>query len=126
VLYLKEENDNRIDRRKGPDFWVKAVGYSRFIVWLLVLLVLFFLSFAKPEMETFFDRMLHVNVRKTWNNELVKRAVYISILVYFLCASAFIVNSTRKKRKEDRYSITLILMGIISFVGVVLYLLNVL
>ncbi|NLD46347.1 MAG: hypothetical protein GX660_04000 [Clostridiaceae bacterium] len=123
---MKEENDNRIDRRKGPDFWVKAVGYSRFIVWLLVLLVLFFLSFAKPEMETFFDRMLHVNVRKTWNNELVKRAVYISILVYFLCASAFIVNSTRKKRKEDRYSITLILMGIISFVGVVLYLLNVL
>lgn len=123
---MKEENDNRIDRRKGPDFWVKAVGYSRFIVWLLVLLVLFFLSFAKPEMETFFDRMLHVNVRKTWNNELVKRAVYISILVYFLCASAFIENSTRKKRKEDRYSITLILMGIISFVGVVLYLLNVL
>lgn len=122
---MREEKDKFVDRRRGPDFWVKAIGYSKYIAWFLALLVLILLSFAKPEVETFFDRMFGVDVRKTWNYELVKKAVYVSILLYFLCASAFVVNSTRKKRKEDRYSITFILVGIISFIGLVIYLLNV-
>ena len=96
---MYNENENTTERRKGPDIWVRFIGYFKFIVWGLALFILLVVSYAKPKIETFFDRIFDVHVRETWNHDLLRKAVYLTILLFYICACAFIINSTRKKRK---------------------------
>lgn len=116
----------RIERRRGPDIWVKSIGWAKLTAWLLALSIVIILSVAKPQIETFFDRMFQVAVRKTWNYSLVQRALYMTVLLLFICISALVINSKRKRRKDDRYSISLIAFGVFSIVIIIVYLLNVL
>lgn len=109
------------ERRKGPDLlvrWVKWTGYG---AWLLTLSILVITSYAKPQLETFFDRLLEVRVRKTWDIELMQYAFYLMVATFAMCCFAILVNTRRKRRRSDRYNKSIIFLGIISLLGAVLY-----
>jgi hypothetical protein len=122
---MQRKANGGIERRKGPDFLVRLIGWSKLMAWVMAMCILILVSYAKPELETFFDRMFDIHVRKSWDYELTKKAIYMAILLFFVCSCALLVNSTRRRRKEDRYSISLVLLGIISFITVTIYCINV-
>ncbi len=109
-------------KRGGPDFWVKTIESLCVIVWLLMLIALLVIGTAKPEIETFFGRYYNIPLRRTWDLELTRYVFYIMILGMFLSVFGLIVNSKRIRRKEDSYRDSLVIVGIISFIGIIKYL----
>ncbi|WP_017756716.1 hypothetical protein [Calidifontibacillus oryziterrae] len=110
------------DRRRGPDFWSKALVVAPIIAWILLFLILSVIHTAQPEAYTFFDRILNLSQRRTyWDSHVLKSAFYTSIILLVLSIFFLIVNKYRHKRKTDRYSYSLIITMIFSFAMILFY-----
>jgi formate hydrogenlyase subunit 3/multisubunit Na+/H+ antiporter MnhD subunit len=114
-------NSSRIERRKGPDIWMKIVSWASIAGWIVLFAIIYILSKAKPQTENFFDKMLNVRLRKTWDIDLAQYAFYLMIFLLIFSFSTFIINIKRHKRKTDRYSPSIILMFIFSVMGIISY-----
>ncbi|MFZ5968572.1 MAG: hypothetical protein ACOYVK_15565 [Bacillota bacterium] len=121
-----EENRRRdfVDRRKGPDIWVRIVQWLGFMAWGIMFVILTITDRAKPEAETFFERFFKIQVRNSWNQDLLQFAFYLMLLLNFLCIFGLIINSRRCRRKSDKYNLSLVLMMILAFVGIAMYFVN--
>jgi uncharacterized membrane protein YhaH (DUF805 family) len=108
-----------IDKRKGPDFWVKSLTWFGMFGWFIILSGLVVLDKAKPKTETFLDRKHNVEVveQLLWNKNLSEVFFYLMILGLLVSTMGLCINSTRKKRKNDEYRLSLILVGLISLIG---------
>jgi formate hydrogenlyase subunit 3/multisubunit Na+/H+ antiporter MnhD subunit len=113
-----------VERRRGPDKLTKWIKWTSIIGWLLIICVIFIISEAKPRVENFFDKLFHVHLRKTWDEDLLRYSFFLMVILFFLCAFAFIFNLMRHKRKTDRFNKSIIILGIVSFVGSLIYLLR--
>ncbi len=109
----------RPERRKGPDLWVKLLGWFAIFGWFLMFMVLFIIDRAKPEYENMFTKSANIKVRTTWNQELINYIFYL--MIFGLCISiiGLVINSTRHHRKDDKFRVTLIILGIISIFGII-------
>lgn len=110
------------DRRKGPDVWTKSLRWFAVLGWLIMLLALIFVGFAKPEQTTFFDRLFHVKRGGTLNFLFVQIIFYLMILGLFLSILGSFINLKRLRRRDDEYRVSLILLGLISLLGIFVYL----
>ncbi|MFH1741082.1 MAG: hypothetical protein ABIH23_18940 [bacterium] len=111
-----------IERRKGPDIWVRLIGWFGVIGWLVLLGAMFIAGKAQPHFETFFDRLFHIQVRETWNLQLVEYIFYLMIFGFCISAIGLLINATRHHRKYDRYRDYLVLLGVISLAGIIKHL----
>ncbi len=111
-----------VERRKGPDIIVKIVWLVSAVSWLLIIIALAFADKAKPENETFFDRYLGKTARSYWDEELLRYAFIIFIINLIICIVGFVLNLQRQKRKTDKISKSIILLGIASLSGALWYL----
>ncbi len=111
----------KLDRRKGPDPWVKALEWLGVFGWLLMFTALFILDRAKPESENFLIKATKIEASTTWNQELTNALFYL--MIFGLCISiiGIAINSRRYRRKDDRFRITLIILGVISIFGIIKY-----
>ncbi len=109
----------KLDRRKGPDPWVKALEWLGVFGWLLMFTALFIFDRAKPESENFLIKATKVEASTTWNQELTTALFYL--MIFGLCISiiGIAINSRRYRRKDDRFRITLIILGMISIFGII-------
>ena len=107
-------------RRQGPDLWVKIIHWLGVCVWILMVAVLVLTDKARPPMATFFDRVLHIQLRTTWDLGLVRDVCLLMIIILGLCLTGFIINSKRHQRKDDHYSLSLIIMGSLSVIGILI------
>lgn len=82
---------------------------------------LFVLGLAKPPVETFFDRQFHVVIRSTWDLELARYILFLMIFGLWISGVSLTINVKRNRRKEDEFRVSLILLGLISFLGIVVY-----
>jgi len=121
---MSEQNRNFIERRKGPDAVVKTVWWSTGISWLLFIAALVFFDKARPERETFFDRMFDVRVRDYWNENALQYAFFILMLNLAICVIGFICNMMRRRRKTDRISKSILILGTATLAGIVWYILR--
>lgn len=112
------------DRRKGPDIWVKLVRWLGFTAWGIMFFIITITDRAKPQSETFFERLFKVQVRQTWDFGLIRYAFYLMITLCILCVIGLIINSRRHRRKTDRYNFSLILMMGLGIIGIIMYLVN--
>jgi len=112
----------RPERRKGPDLWVKLLGWLAIVGWFLMLTVLFIIDRAKPEHENMFTKSANIEVRTTWNQELINYLFYLMIFGFCMSIIGFVINSRRHHRAKDRFRYTLIILGIISFFGIIMHL----
>jgi hypothetical protein len=110
------------ERRKGPDLLIKWVKWTAVIGWLFIIMIVFVVVEAKPPFETLFDRKLKIKLRDTWDMDLLRYSLYMMILLLVLCIIAFVNNLLRHKRKTDRFSVSVFLLGIASIVGIIIYL----
>ncbi len=111
-----------IERRKGPDAVVKAVWWTAGISWLLFIIAVIFFETARPETETFFDRQFNVSIRDYWNENVLQYVFFILVLNLAVCIIGFIFNMARHKRKTDKISKSILILGIMAFAGILWYL----
>ncbi len=110
------------ERRKGPDLWVKALGWLSVFGWFLMFVALFIIDRAKPGHEDMFTKGANIEVRTTWKQELIDYLFYLMIFGLCIGIIGLVVNSTRHHRKDDRFRVTLIILGIISIFGIIKHL----
>lgn len=110
------------DRRQGPDFWTQAIRWMAIVVWALMLAALFILGWAKPQVETFFDRYYNLSLRSTWNMDLAQYIFFCMVAGFLLSAFGLVINRKRHRREGDEYLVSLVLAATICGCGMALYL----
>ncbi len=115
--------EKKPERRKGPDFLVRILGWLGVFGWFLMFVALFIVDRAKPEAEFILSKAARSTVRNAWDQGLVTYLFYIMILGLFISIVGIIINTRRFHREDDRFRLTMALLGIISIFGIVKYLL---
>jgi uncharacterized membrane protein YhaH (DUF805 family) len=115
----------KLDRRSGPDFWVRILAWFGGISWVLMFAAIFIIDRAKPEAEKILTRASGAEVRTTWDQTLLGYLFYL--VIFGLCVSTvgIMINSKRYRREEDRFRLTLIVLGMLSIFGIAIYLFTV-
>lgn len=111
-----------VDRRKRNDPVSKSIRVFAVAGWFLLLAVILIVNKASPVTEDFFTRVFGDGpVISYWNMALVNIG-FATVLVMF-CASiaGLIANTIRHRRKSDRYRISIIAIGIISFILILIF-----
>ncbi|NLM73558.1 MAG: hypothetical protein GX184_05980 [Clostridiaceae bacterium] len=102
------------ERRKGPDLILRLVRISSIILWGFIILNFFVIFSAKPEFESFFDRLLGLTVRENWDYRLLSISLVTSLIQLILSVFALFLNTRRLKRKTDRISPSIIISLVFS------------
>ncbi len=118
---MAEANRTFTERRRGPDVVVKAVWWIVGISWLLIIAALTFTDQARPQTESFFDRFFGVSVRDYWNEDLLLYGFCILLFNLAVCIIGFALNIMRQKRKTDKISKSIIVLGAITLSGILWY-----
>ncbi len=118
---VENNTDMKPDRRRGADFWTKALRWLGVFGWFVMFVALFIIDRAKPEEENMFTKAANVSVRKTWNQELIQYLFYLMIFGLCISVIGIVINSRRHHRADDRFRYILIILGIISLFGIIKY-----
>ncbi len=106
------------ERRKGPDIVVKTFHYFSTISMIVNIIILIVLSMAAPRRETMFDRFAGSTVSGGGENEGMMFLVLVFLMIQLVISSfGLILNATRKHRKRDSYSFSLIFSLFVSIIG---------
>lgn len=110
------------ERRKGPDLLVRSLTWANAIASLSLVGAFCLTAMAKPQIETFFDRYYNVNLyrRPTWDMTLMKYMAGLFILSALTGVVGLLLNSRRRRRKDDYIRMTLVVCLLISLVGLIL------
>lgn len=111
------------ERRVKRDWVLKWLDWSVVLTWLLTFVVVIIFLLAMPEMPNTIDRYYGYPVRLEWDLSLVQKNVYFLLALFVLTSISIILNATRLKRADDHYRPTLIVMGIISLILIMVYIL---
>lgn len=116
----------KLDRRRGPDFWVRILAWLGGISWLLMFAAMFIIDRAKPESEKILSRVSGAEVSTTWDQTLLGYLFYLVIFGVCISTVGIMINSKRYRRDEDRFRLTLIVLGMLSIIGIAIYVFTVL
>ena len=109
------------DRRRKADWVVNAASVLSIVSWLFALVVWGILEFASPERETVFTQSWDIGVRTWWDGNLLPLAFVLLVMSFITCIVAFLFNMTRMRRKTDKYRMSIIIIGIITFIGIIAF-----
>ncbi len=109
------------ERRDGPDGWSRSLKWFATIGWVLLIIALFLLAYAKPETETFFDRANNLSVRTSWNMQLAQLIYLLLCLGLLTSITGLLINFKRKRRRNEGIRDSLVVMALASLLGIVLY-----
>ncbi|AEG61681.1 hypothetical protein [Desulforamulus ruminis] len=118
---MNTEKNPVVERRQGPDLWVKFLKAAAILVWLAMLVILLIIDQAKPEFENFFSRLFNVTLRQDWDTDILAYAFYLSVLMLIFSIFTLLVNRKRHRRKSDRYSRSVIIMIFFSTAVILFY-----
>ena len=132
ALVNKRDDEEKKDRRrKKPD----AVGRMATILtlgaWSIMFAVWAVIDRAAPQkgmmmINTFFD--VHFGVagqgRTGWDRSLIYVAYLMILFSLGSCLIAFVLNLMRRKRKTDKFRLSIIIIGAITIIVLVIFLIN--
>ena len=107
-----------VERRKRTDWVTNMATILSVLSWFIAFAVWGLLDKAQPESETFFSRVLGLNIRHSWDTSLLQTAFILLIASLCICVLAFIFNMLRKRRKTDKYNKSMIIVGLITLIGI--------
>lgn len=107
---IRVENDapQRPEKRKGPDIVCRMVDIASVILWGFIIVNFSIILWAKPEGETFLDRLFNISVRDYWDAALLQIALFLSLAQLLISIFSLYLNSKRLKRKDDRIRISIL------------------
>ncbi len=115
-------NSKKIQQKNNStSFGTRWVKYTSILCWFITLIILFFIDKARPPFESYLNRLKNMYPRKTWNSDLVQYAFYLSVFIFILSISSFIVNIGLYKKKGCPLSISPILLTIFSLIVIIVY-----
>ncbi|WP_416304941.1 hypothetical protein [Neptunicella sp. SCSIO 80796] len=98
-------NDNKSyfsdQRHKGKDLLYRLMVLTDVLAWALFVAAMAVFHFARPEMETGFNRFLDVNVREGWNHSLIGWLVWLLVFCVGMSLLMIVIRSRRARRKTD-------------------------
>ena len=119
------------DRRKKADWIVKMATILNLVSWAVAVAVWFVLESASPEREMrFVTSLMQVHfdsdiiVRNRWDMTLLPIAFFLLIASLCICIVSFMFNKMRMRRKTDKYRKSIIIIGIITILGIVFFLIR--
>ena len=112
------------DRRKKDDWVTKTATILSVVSWVVAFIVWVLVDKAQPEKEHLFTRMLGFSVRDYWDESLLQISFMLLIASLCICVSAFIFNMLRKRRKTDSYKKSIIVIGAVTIIGVILFIIR--
>jgi hypothetical protein len=110
------------NKRRNPDLILTLLAWTNAIAGISLVVVLILFAFAKPDLETFFDRYYDITLRSTWNH------AFSGYIAFFLClslvssATGLYLNGKRLRRKDDYIRAMLVVSLVISTIGLILIL----
>ena len=110
------------ERRKKVDWVVRMATIMSFISWVVAFGVWVVLYSAQPEKENMFSRYFNIEVRDYWDASLLPLAFILLLASLGICVGAFIFNMQRMRRKTDKYRKSIMIIGAITIIGIVLFL----
>lgn len=115
--HIKIEN-----KRVGADKRVRIVQYLGLSSALMMLLIIFMITQAKPEFRNGLDMFWGYQRRETWDIFTLNISMISAIVLTLVTSFGLYLNSTRMKRRDDRWNISLILGFVFSVMTLVFYL----
>ena len=107
------------NRRRGPDILVKTINNLAVVSWIVIFGMFIMFSIAKPRVMGVAPG--HRATTGGWNTEFLDFAFYLMVVQALLCAFGLAINANRLRRKTDTLNKSLIIFGIMSVIGILLY-----
>ena len=118
----RERGGSFQERRKKADWLVKSATIMSLFAWTVAFIVWVVLDIASP------DRWLNYRGadvgRSYWDERLLVIAFVMLLASLFICIVAFLFNKLRMRRKTDKYRVSVFVIGGITIVGIVSFLIN--
>ena len=111
----------RRNKRRGPDVLMRSKEILIFTSWMLFIIIFTLYSLAKPGDTAMLGKLYNVSANTSWDAEKIYAAFFLTIVLAIICFIGLMVNSKRIKRKGDSYSLSLVIFGIFSLLGVILF-----
>ncbi len=105
------------NKRRSPDLILRLLAWMNAIAVASLVITLFLVAFAKPDLETFFDRYYNITLRTTWDKSFF---VYIGFFLFLSLLTSLLglyFNSKRLKRKGDYIHSTLVISLVVSCIA---------
>ena len=112
------------NRRKKADWVTKAASILSVIAWIIVIVMLLLLDRAQPQSADFFTHVFRSTVHSSWNSSLLRTSFIMLVSAFFICALAMILNILRHRRKTDKYKKSIIILGVLSLIGLILFMIR--
>jgi len=120
-----------LERRKKVDWVVRMATVLSIVSWAFAVAVWAVLEMASPERDfRFITSILSkhhdatIVVRSYWDSTLLPIAFILLIVSLVICVVAFFFNKMRMRRKTDKYRKSIIIIGVITIAGIVLFLIR--
>ncbi len=119
-IILVSDHKKTADRRHKKDWVCVAIEICAALAWVLIIGDLLLIASARPEGENFFSRVLDYTASHGWEEGPLRFSMWMMFGTFALCVVGLIFNSRRMRRKADRISPSLVVLGILSLVGGIL------
>jgi len=120
-----------LDRRKKVDWIVRMATVLSLVSWGFAIAVWAVLEAASPEQDrkfitSFMSSRLdaQIYIRRYWDTTLLPIAFLLLVVSFAVCLAAFFFNKLRMRRKTDKYRKSIIVIGVVTFVGIIVFLIR--
>ena len=132
IAELLEKEDENKNKRKIKNDWVsKTATILSLCAWTIMLAVWTVLHLASGDryiaMTASFGRWvfdMEPNLRFGWDRTLVYVAFVLLLVSLATCVIAFLFNKRRMKRKTDKYKKSIFVIGGITIIALVFFLID--
>ena len=131
LINKRDDEENKDRRKKKPDPIGRMATILNLGAWSIMLAVWAVIDRAAPQkgmkmINTFFD--VHFGVagqgRVGWDKSLIYAAYLMILFSLGSCIIAFILSLMRRKRKTDKIRISILIIGGITIIVFVIFLIN--
>ena len=113
-----------MERRRRKDWVVRLVSVVSVLGWVFAFAALLLFNEAQPSGPDFFTRFLGATVINYLDVNKLNMAFIALLISFFVCAAGMTANILRHRRKTDRYNKSIIILGSVSLVGIIAFLIN--
>lgn len=120
---MTEHGAFKNDRRQGPDLIRQLFSWMAILAWLVFIVAIVLIHYARPELDTGLVRYWQLDIRQDWHPQLTLWLHYLLWVTAGLSGVSLVFNRLRARRKEDRLHFNLVLL-LLTSIALVLYLMR--
>jgi uncharacterized membrane protein len=113
-----------VEKRRRRDWATQAITIFNLAGWGFAIVTAMLLSQAQPGRENFITRVLNITLPNVWNRRLLWISFIMLIAAFASCVTGFVFNMMRHRRKTDRFSKPLVVLGVISAITIAIFLMR--